>query len=186
MQIKFEEWITVCTECIRAPIPYRQVPGRTMWKHTSFCWELINLPGACVWSLGTYFNRSPFYHILFLEISYQARFCLWTGIISCNFIYNANQMLNSGRFIIHALLPGSSKVFILPVFLRAHTFKSFCRACTGMFENFQSLHSPHGGRGMAYHLSLLIEILKHHYGSPVVCVHVIESTSWPILAAAWL
>ena len=41
-------------------------------------WELIVLPSTCLWSLDTYFNVSPFYHmyVLFVKISYQARFCL--------------------------------------------------------------------------------------------------------------
>ena len=42
----------------------------------SFCRELIILPGAGIWSLDTYFNLWPVYHlyVLFVKISYQAIF----------------------------------------------------------------------------------------------------------------
>ena len=70
---------------------YRWVPGRRTWTHTSFCRELIILPGACVWSLDTYFIWSPIYHlfILFVEISHQTRLCLQITQHAIVF-YNAN------------------------------------------------------------------------------------------------
>ena len=52
-------------------------------------------------------------------------------MIFYNFIYNASGIFNHGSFTVHALLPGTSKAFILSVFLpgtMAHTLTSFCRA----------------------------------------------------------
>ena len=53
----------------------------------------------CLKSGHLYFNLSPMnnLHALFIEISYQAWFCL-QNIISCNFIYNANGILKSWEF----------------------------------------------------------------------------------------
>ena len=61
---------------------------------------------------------------MFVEISYQARFCLQ---ISYPAIWFTMLMwfFNCGSFIVHALLPGTSKVFTLSVFLpgaRIHIF----------------------------------------------------------------
>ena len=64
------------------------------------------------------------------------KFLSW-NIISCNFIYNANTVigfLNRGSFIVHPLLPGRSKAFMLSVFLPGtrryvviqHNFIAFC------------------------------------------------------------
>ena len=74
--------------------------------HASFCQELIVLPGTCVWCFVTYmyFNLSPIYHlcILFVEISYQARFCLQIScpavlcIMLMGFLKAHNDMSNNG------------------------------------------------------------------------------------------
>ena len=89
---------------------YRRVPGRTMWTHTSFCQKLIVLLGTCVWSLDTYFNLSPLNHlcVLFVEILYQARFCLQISYPAILFTMQMG-LLNPGSFIIHALLPGNKQ-----------------------------------------------------------------------------
>ena len=98
-------------------LQYRRVPGRMMWMHASFCRELIVLPGACVWSLDTYFNLhvSPInnLYILFVE-----RFCHQNNI-SCNFIYNANGIFfNPQEFYFSCLSAGNKfSVHNLSVFL---------------------------------------------------------------------
>ena len=53
---------------------------------------------ACV-CLDTYFNLSPRFQldVLYIKISYQARFCLQI-IISCSFIYNPNGIFKSWVF----------------------------------------------------------------------------------------
>ena len=57
---------------------------------------------------------------------------LSSGIISWNFIYNANRIFNCGSFIIHALLPGTSKAFTQVIFFArshpsaGHTIYIYC------------------------------------------------------------
>ena len=53
---------------------------------------------------------------------------VFSNIISCNLIYNANKIFKLWDFIIHALLPGTSKAFKLSVFCSTDMFTSFCRA----------------------------------------------------------
>ena len=90
---------------------YRHVPGRTMLTHTSFCRELIILPGTC-------FTLSLIYHlyVLFVWISYQARFGLKISYPAIVFTMVIG-LLNCGSIIVHILLLGTSKVFTLSVFL---------------------------------------------------------------------
>ena len=80
--------------------------------------ELVILPGACVWSLDTYFNLSPIYHfyVLFIEISHQASFCLQISYPAILFTVLMG-FLNHGSFIVHVLLPGTSKAFTLSVIM---------------------------------------------------------------------
>ena len=99
--------------------PYRRrVPRRTTWT------QCIILPGTHRFarrmrvSLGTYFNSSPTYHlyVLFVEISYHARFCL--QIFYPEILFTMLKVfLNRGSFIVHVLLLGTSKAFTLSVFL---------------------------------------------------------------------
>ena len=94
-----------------------RLPGRTMWTHTSFCRELIVLPGACDWSRDTYFRLLPIHNFLcfIIKILYQARFCLQISYpaILCTMLMG---FLNCGSFVVHVLLPGTSKAFTLSVF----------------------------------------------------------------------
>ena len=53
---------------------------------------------------------------LFVEISYQARFCLQISYPAILFTMLMG-FLNRGSFIIHAFLPGTSKAFTLSVYL---------------------------------------------------------------------
>ena len=87
----------------------------------SCCRELIVLPGACVYSLDTYFNLSPLNHlyVLLVIISYQARFCLQISYPAILFTMLMG-FLNRGSFIIHILLLGTSNAFTLSVFPAGH------------------------------------------------------------------
>ena len=78
-----------------------RVPGRRTWTHTSFCREFIILP-----------------YVLFVKISYQARFCLQISYHASLFTMLIG-FLNCGSFIIRALLPGTSTACTLSVFLLA-------------------------------------------------------------------
>ena len=86
----------------------------------SFCREFIILPDAHIKSFDTYFNLSPIYnlYVLFVKISYQARFCLQISYHASLFTMLIG-FLNCGSFIIHALLPGISRACTLSVFLLA-------------------------------------------------------------------
>ena len=90
-----------------------------MRMHASFFRELIILPNPCIWSLDTYLNVSPIYHlyILFVEISYQARFCFQKEYPAILFTMLMG-FLKRGGFNVHILLPGISKAFTLLVFLQ--------------------------------------------------------------------
>ena len=74
------------------PQRYRWAPGRTMWTHASFCRELVILPGICIWSLDTYFNLSPIFHLFVCSIcgNITPSTILSSNITSYNSIYNAN------------------------------------------------------------------------------------------------
>ena len=78
---------------------------------------------------STYFQ---FYHlyVLFVEISYQARFYLQISYSSILFTMLIG-FLNRGSFIIYILLLGMSKLFTFSVFCWVHAFTSFCRAHDG-------------------------------------------------------
>ena len=80
--------------------------------HTSFCRDLIVLPGACYFNLSSIYNL----YVLFVKISYQARFCLQISYPAILFKMLMG-CLNRGSFISHILLPGTSKAFTLSVFL---------------------------------------------------------------------
>ena len=71
-------------------------------------------------SFDNYFNLSPIYHlyVLFVEISYLARFSLHISHPAIIFTMLIG-FLNYGSFlnIVHALLPGTSKALTLSVFL---------------------------------------------------------------------
>ena len=82
----------VLTHCLWCP-RYRQVT----WTHASFCRELIVLPGACIWSLDTYFNLSPIYHLYVCQNFIPSKI-LSSNIISCNLIYNANGIFKLWEF----------------------------------------------------------------------------------------
>ena len=77
---------------------------------------------VCVWSLVTYFNLSLIYHciyhlyVLFVDISYQAKFCLQKSHPAI-LVTMLTEYFNCGSFIKHALLPETSKACILSVFL---------------------------------------------------------------------
>ena len=96
----------------------RRVRGRMTWMYASFCQELIILPGTCIWSLDTYFNLFIIYnlYVSFVKLSYQARFCLQISYPEILFTMLMG-FLNGGSFIVHALLPVTSKVFTLSAFL---------------------------------------------------------------------
>ena len=96
-----------------------QVLGRAMWMHASFCRELIVLPGACICSLDTYFNLAPIHYLFYLAKFLTKHDFVFKYILG---------FLNCWNFIIHALLPGTSKAFTLSVFCWAHMFMSFCQA----------------------------------------------------------
>ena len=71
--------------------------------------------GACVWSLM--YIPLPIYHfyVLFVDISYQAWFCLqisYPAILFTMLMGCLNQSFN-----VHVLLPGTSKAFTLSIFL---------------------------------------------------------------------
>ena len=101
--------------CIYHYHNYRWVTGRTMWT------QCIVLSGACVWSLDIYFNLSPIYHlyVLFVKISYQARFYLQISYPAILFTM-LRGFLNHGSYIIHVLMPGTSKVFTVSAFPVGH------------------------------------------------------------------
>ena len=97
----------------------RRMPGRRTRTHTSFCRELIVLPGTCVELLTpASCTLSLIYHlyVLFVWISYQARFGLKISYPAIVFTMVIG-FLNCGSFIVHILLLGTSKVFTLSVFL---------------------------------------------------------------------
>ena len=96
-----------------------RVPGRTTLTHTSFWRELIVLPGTCVELLTPASPLSLIYHlyVLFVWISYQARFGLKISYPAIVFTTLVIGLLNCGSFIVHILLLGKSKVFTLSVFL---------------------------------------------------------------------
>ena len=78
--------------------PWYWVARSKMWKYTLLWQEFIVLPGECVWSLDTYSNLSPIYHlyVFFVAISYHARFCFQ---ISCPaMLFNANGNFKSWEF----------------------------------------------------------------------------------------
>ena len=92
----------------------------------------VVLPGAYIWRFDSYFNLSPMYH---LYVSYLSKFhsklskILSSNVISCKSLLFTMQLgfFNRGSFIVHALLPGTSKAFTLLVFLPgAHAFMSCC------------------------------------------------------------
>ena len=93
------------------------MPGRTTWTYASFCRKLVVLPGACVWSLDTYFNLLPIYHlyVLFVKISYQTRFCL--QIYPAILFTMLMGFSTRGSYVLHVLLPGTSKACTLSVFM---------------------------------------------------------------------
>ena len=112
-----------------------RVPGRTTWTHMSFCQELIVLQGTCIWSLDTYFNLLPIYHlyVCLFFISYQARVCLQISYPAILFTMLLG-FLNCGSFIVRALLPGEQAQRSHCQFsCWAHAFTSFCRAHNGIF-----------------------------------------------------
>ena len=94
------------------------MPGRTTLTHTSFCRELIVLPGTCVELLTPASPLSLIYrlYVLFVWNSYQARFGLKISYPAIVFTMVIG-LLNCGSFIVHILLLGTSKVFTLSVFL---------------------------------------------------------------------
>ena len=75
----------------------------------------IILPGGCVWSLDTYFNLSQIYHVyvLFVDVSYQARLLLQISYPAILF----TMLIGFFNFIVHVLLPGTSKALTLSFFL---------------------------------------------------------------------
>ena len=97
---------------------YRRVPRRTMWtQRVILPWT--HLSARCMHlSLDTHFNPSPIYHlyVLFLESSYQARFCLQISHPAILFTM-LKGFLNCGSYIVHILLLGTHKEFTLSVFL---------------------------------------------------------------------
>ena len=86
-------------------------------RKTGALMVLTVLPGTCVWSLDTYFNLSPIYHlyVLFVEISYQARFVFKNHTLQ--FIYIAHRIYKSWEFYHSRLSTETSKVFTVSVFL---------------------------------------------------------------------
>ena len=108
------------------------MPSRTNGTHTSFCRELIVLPGASVWSLDTYCNPSAIYHlhVLFVEISYQSKI-LSSNIISCKFIYNANEIFKLWEFY---RCREQTKCSHHQFSCLVHAFTSFCRAQDNLYE----------------------------------------------------
>ena len=76
--------------------------------------------------LDTYFNLLPIYHFYysFVEISYQARFCLQISYPVIVFTMLMG-FLYRGRFIVYVLLPGTSKAFTLSIFLAGRA-RSHC------------------------------------------------------------
>ena len=79
--------------------------------------------------MGTYFTLSPIYnlYVLFVEISYQARFCLHISYPAILFTRLMGS-LNRGIYIINAVLPGKAKRSHCQSLSWMHTFTSFCRA----------------------------------------------------------
>ena len=71
---------------------------------------VTHLPGTCVWSLDTYFNLLPINHlnILFVKISYQARFCLRISYPVILFTMRM-RFFNRGSFIVRALSAGNKQ-----------------------------------------------------------------------------
>ena len=98
---------------------YCYMPGRRTQMQMVFCQECIILPDARIQSFATYYNLSPIYHlyVLFVDILYQARFGLQISYPAISFTILIG-FLNCGSFIVHALLPGTSKAFTLSVFLQ--------------------------------------------------------------------
>ena len=91
-------------------------------------------------SLDTHFNPSPIYHlyVLFLAISYQARFCLQISHLAILFTM-LQGFLNCGSFIVHVLLMGTCKAFTWSVFLPGtYVRMSFFQAPDYMFIDFKS------------------------------------------------
>ena len=86
--------------------------------------------GGCVWSLDTYFNPAPIDHlyVLFVEISYQARFCLqisYPAILFTMLMYLIVAVLSYTSFCRE-----QAKRWHCQFSCRAHAVTSFCRACT--------------------------------------------------------
>ena len=79
---------------------YCWVPCGTMWAHMSLCREFIALPGACVWSLDTYFNLLPIntLYVYFMCRNFIPSKILSSNIYPANFIYNANRIFTSWEF----------------------------------------------------------------------------------------
>ena len=113
-----------------------------MWMHALFCWELLSLPAACIWSLDTYtctymstyrqFIICKFYLSKFhtskdsvLKYILQILFTLLLGFLKC------------GKFIVHVLCREQAKRSHFKLSCRAHTFTSFCQA-------YNRLYSPPG------------------------------------------
>ena len=97
-----------------------------MWTRASLSRELIVLPGQAhlfeVLTPTSTYRKFIIFKVLFVIFSYKARFCLQMSYPAILFTMLMG-FLNRGSFIIHALLPGTSKVgvfsmaFTLSVFL---------------------------------------------------------------------
>ena len=96
-----------------------------------FAGNSTTLPGACVWSLDTYFNQSPIYRLqtCFICQHFIPRKILSSNIISCNFIELLRGYFNHGSLIVHIVLSGTSKVVKLSVFLLGTCFRVVLSAC---------------------------------------------------------
>ena len=126
----------------------RRVLGRTH-KHTqtrrernaSFCRELIVLPGACVWSLDTYFNLSPIHHFVgFLCRNFIPSKALYSNIISCDFIDNANGIFQIvGVLSFTSFCREQAKRSHCNFSCRARAFASVCWAQGVMIDDFEPM-----------------------------------------------
>ena len=106
----FKEYIILARHTLVHLISH-QVPGRTMWMHVSF--------SRC--------KRLKFCHLLqpiansslvcvICRIAYQTRFCLQMSYPAILFTMLMG-LSNYRSFIVHALLPRTSKAFALSTFL---------------------------------------------------------------------
>ena len=98
--------------------------------------------GTCVWSLDTYFKLSPIYHLygmfyLYMFICWNVipRKILSSNIISYKFEFTMLVgFLNCVKFIVHALLPGTSKAFTVS-FPAGHTRRHPSAGHTAIFKH---------------------------------------------------